>query len=207
MRLKGSLVEWNDDRGYGFLEPSGGGQRAFCHISALAVRSPRPVVGDRVTYETNKDEHGRLRAVQIRPVSAAAAAQKRSPPRRTSPWQPVVGSILFIAILAGLVVADRLPWFVPLVYLAASGLTIFAFAFDKSAAMNQRWRTQESTLHCFSLLGGWPGAWIAQVLFRHKTRKGSFVATFVLCVIINIAVLAWVVLDPHSPIGEILWKI
>ena len=32
MRLKGTLIEWNDDRGFGFLEPERGGERAFCHI-------------------------------------------------------------------------------------------------------------------------------------------------------------------------------
>ncbi|MGD9578618.1 MAG: DUF1294 domain-containing protein, partial [Syntrophorhabdus sp.] len=35
---------------------------------------------------------------------------------------------------------------------------------DKSAARNERWRTQESRLHLFALIGGWPGALVAQKL-------------------------------------------
>jgi uncharacterized membrane protein YsdA (DUF1294 family) len=79
---------------------------------------------------------------------------------------------------------------VPLMYLVVSGLTIFAYAFDKSAAMNARWRTQEQTLHVFEVLGGWPGALIAQQLFRHKTNKSSYQSKFWVCVVVNVAGLA-----------------
>jgi len=54
MRLKGMLVEWNDDRGFGFIEPADGGSRVFCHIKAFEVRVRRPIAGDRVTYEVTK---------------------------------------------------------------------------------------------------------------------------------------------------------
>jgi uncharacterized membrane protein YsdA (DUF1294 family) len=80
--------------------------------------------------------------------------------------------------------------FVPMIYFAVSGLTMFAYAFDKSAALNVRWRTQEQTLHVFELLGGWPGALITQQLFRHKTNKTSFRITFWVCVFANVAGLA-----------------
>ncbi|WP_153605141.1 DUF1294 domain-containing protein, partial [Pseudomonas aeruginosa] len=33
-------------------------------------------------------------------------------------------------------------------------------------------------LHLFELLGGWPGALVAQQVFRHKTRKLSFQLVF-----------------------------
>ena len=69
MRLKGTLTEWNDDRGFGFLEPERGGERAFCHISQFARRSQRPIAGDRLTYELSRDKQGRLRAVKIQPIA------------------------------------------------------------------------------------------------------------------------------------------
>jgi uncharacterized membrane protein YsdA (DUF1294 family) len=93
------------------------------------------------------------------------------------------------------------------VYVVASAVTIVVYALDKNAAMNGRWRTRESTLHWFALAGGWPGAWIAQRLFRHKTRKGSFIVVFWLSVMLNLAALAWVVVEPNGPLGELLWKI
>jgi uncharacterized membrane protein YsdA (DUF1294 family) len=84
---------------------------------------------------------------------------------------------------------------------------VFAYAFDKSKAVKGEWRTQESTLHLFSLLGGWPGAWIAQVSFSHKINKTSFMVAFFFCVLVNLAVLTWLVMRPKSPIAELLWSV
>src|SRR3954468_15057895 len=103
MRLKGTLVEWNEDRGFGFLEPAGGGDRAFCHISAFANRSRRPIVGQRVTYETSRDERGRLRATQIRPVASSKPAVKERASKPISPWVAVIGSAIFLIVITGLV--------------------------------------------------------------------------------------------------------
>jgi uncharacterized membrane protein YsdA (DUF1294 family)/cold shock CspA family protein len=193
MRLKGILVEWNHDRGFGFVEPASGGARAFCHISEFKVRSRRPTVGDRITYETSRDKRGRLRALKIQPANAPRAKEVRKP-SRMSPWVAVLVSALFLSAVTGLVVMRHLPWFVPVVYLVASGITVLAYALDKSAAMNGRWRTEEATLHLLALAGGWPGAWISQLMFRHKTRKASFIVGFVASVLLNLAALAWVVI-------------
>lgn len=53
--------------------------------------------------------------------------------------------------------------------LAAFGL----FWFDKVQARNGDWRVRERTLLLIALLGGF-GAWLAQHLLRHKTRKEPF---------------------------------
>lgn len=74
-------------------------------------------------------------------------------------------------------------------YLAASVATVAAYGFDKSAAERNQWRVKESTLHMLALLGGWPGAFIAQRMFRHKSRKPSFQVGFMITVIVNCAVL------------------
>jgi uncharacterized membrane protein YsdA (DUF1294 family) len=76
-------------------------------------------------------------------------------------------------------------------YLAASVGTFVAYAFDKSAAQSGRWRTSERTLHLLALVGGWPGALIAQRVFRHKSRKPSFQAGFILTVVLNCVALLW----------------
>ena len=71
----------------------------------------------------------------------------------------------------------RLPLAVLVIYLVASLVTFFTYAVDKSAAGRDPWRTRESTLHGFALLGGWPGALASQRLLRHKSAKASFQAT------------------------------
>ena len=77
-----------------------------------------------------------------------------------------------------------------MIYSVMSRSLIFAYDFDKSAAMNARWRTLEQSLHVFGLLGGWPGALIAEQLFRHKTNKSSYQVKFWVCVAVNLAELA-----------------
>jgi uncharacterized membrane protein YsdA (DUF1294 family) len=68
--------------------------------------------------------------------------------------------------------------------------TFFVYWLDKYAAQQNRWRTAENTLHLFSLLGGWPGAWFAQQLLRHKSSKASFRATYWASVAVHFIALA-----------------
>lgn len=73
MCFKGTLVDWKDDRGFGFIEPAEGGARIFCHLKAFDVRVRRSIPGDKVTYEAGKDAQGRVTAVKVRPVGLEEA--------------------------------------------------------------------------------------------------------------------------------------
>lgn len=97
-------------------------------------------------------------------------------------------AFVFIAVISG-----RLPGAVLALYIVASIVAFFAYAFDKSAARRNQWRTKESTLQLFALLGGWPGALAAQRLLRHKSAKASFQATFWVTVVLNCGVLGWLI--------------
>src|SRR3546814_17649087 len=66
MRLAGRISAWNDDKGYGFATPSGGGDRAFVHIKAFQPGSRRPVDGDLISYEVTCDARGRSNAAEVR---------------------------------------------------------------------------------------------------------------------------------------------
>ena len=60
-------------------------------------------------------------------------------------------------------------------WLVAINLIAYAlFGIDKAAAIEGDRRIPERTLLLVSLIGGSPGAWVAQELFRHKTRKQPF---------------------------------
>jgi len=80
------------------------------------------------------------------------------------------------------------------VYFIASTLTFILYALDKSAAKGNRWRIQENILHFCGLIGGWPGALLAQHLIRHKTKKSSFQIVFWMTVAFNIGAIAWLLL-------------
>ena len=58
--------------------------------------------------------------------------------------------------------------------LLLSALTYVLYAKDKRAASQDLRRTPEQTLHWLALLGGWPGALLAQARLRHKTQKQPF---------------------------------
>lgn len=99
----------------------------------------------------------------------------------------------YAALLGYGVWTARVPPIALGVLLLLSLLTFFIYGFDKNAAETGRWRTAENTLHLLSLVGGWPGAWVAQRLFRHKVRKTSFMAGYWATVLAHLAAVgAWV---------------
>ncbi len=56
-------------------------------------------------------------------------------------------------------------------------------------AVKQRFRVAESTLLLSALLGGWPGAWLARGVFRHKTQKQPFIQTLWGCTLLHLLIL------------------
>jgi uncharacterized membrane protein YsdA (DUF1294 family) len=86
-------------------------------------------------------------------------------------------------------------------YLLLSAVLFMLYGLDKSAARRGARRTPEATLQVLALLGGWPGALVAQRVFRHKTRKRSFQVVFWCTVAVNCAVVGWFVVE--RPLG--LW--
>lgn len=187
MRTKGTLTSWNDERGFGFITPIGGGARVFVHISAFANRGRRPQFNEMVTFTLSSDERGRPRA-----VDASLAGDPVSSIRRLRRLPlPLTGAAIFLALVAGLVAASVVPAMILGGYLALSALTFAAYAMDKSAARKGAWRTKESSLHLLSLAGGWPGALLAQERLRHKTRKPSFRVIFWVTVTANLGIFLW----------------
>lgn len=80
-------------------------------------------------------------------------------------------------------------------YPSVSLLALVCYGIDKQRALAGQWRTPESTLHLLEALGGWPGALLAQQLYRHKTRKFEYQAVFWLIVIAHQALwLDWLLL-------------
>lgn len=74
------------------------------------------------------------------------------------------------------------PWWM-LAIAGGSSLTAFAVQWlDKRRAESSGWRVPENFLHALELAGGWPGAFVAQRLFRHKTSKLSYQIVFWLIV-------------------------
>jgi len=187
MRYQGKITDWKDDKGFGFITPNGGSQRVFVHIKSFSNRQQRPIGNEIVTYELTHDAKGRPQAYSVAFVGKRVAPASPSGQANA----PLILTAAFLVFVAGSVFAGKLPIAVVWIYLAASFVAFVAYALDKSAARNDQWRTQESTLHLFALAGGWPGALAAQRLLRHKSSKQSFQFVFWVTVVLNCCVLAW----------------
>ncbi len=59
-----------------------------------------------------------------------------------------------------------------------SASTYLAYALDKRRAQTKAWRIPELHLHALELMGGWPGAWVAQRHLRHKSSKIGYQVVF-----------------------------
>ncbi|MBL7646306.1 MAG: cold shock and DUF1294 domain-containing protein [Candidatus Hydrogenedentes bacterium] len=195
MRLEGTITTWKDDQGYGFITPDNGGPQIFVHIKAFPDSLIRPRPGDPVPFELGEDDRGRPRATRVRRERFAV----QTPAASISAPLLLLAAIA-LTIVGLLTVAGQLPLVILDVYLIASGITFLAYWQDKAAARKNQWRTAERTLHLLGIVGGWPGALIAQQVFRHKSSKTSFQLVFWLTVFANIGVLAWF-LTPHGAVA------
>jgi uncharacterized membrane protein YsdA (DUF1294 family) len=154
----------------------------------LSPGTGRPAVGLPLSFEVEVGPNGKKRAKAVQ----FARQSKRPMPRYTespAPWTfPRLLVIPAFAVLYGYVVSRfSFNAGIALVYLVASIVAFMAYALDKLAAIQGRWRISESTLHLLGLACGWPGALLAQQLLRHKTSKPSFVSAFWATVLLNSA--------------------
>ncbi|MGO2131453.1 MAG: DUF1294 domain-containing protein [Halomonas sp.] len=188
MREKGNVVRWDDERGFGFIEGTDGGEPVFMRINAVTQRGRRPQVGDRVSYRLSQDAKGRLRADNIR---YADRQGKLASIKATIGALPDIFGVLFVVLLVGLAAWGRVPWVVVIAYAAVSVIAFFTYGLDKRFARKEKRRIAESTLLLLGLLCGWPGALVAQRVFRHKTSKRSFQISFWVMVVVNVAIFGY----------------
>ncbi|HEY0955210.1 MAG TPA: cold shock and DUF1294 domain-containing protein [Roseateles sp.] len=181
---KGTLTQWDDAKGYGFITPDDGGAKLFVHIKAFGLRPQRPFVGERLRYREGRDAQGKRRAQDVQSLAPKAAP----PAPRTRDGGRV---LLLIPAFAGFVLVVHLVWGVPNwlwgIYTAMSLATFITYWLDKRAATRGDWRVPENTLHALALACGWPGALLAQRLLRHKSAKRSFRRVYWTMVVVNVA--------------------
>ena len=203
-KFQGTLTNWNDDRGFGFIKPDGGGQDIFVNIKAFGRVPERPTNGAKLSFEVELGAEGKKRATRVEYIRSAGAIGQRTQPAKRSrrpasaastgaSW-PVLALVSF-AIFAVLYAWATFRWgvhyYVLLGYLALSGWTYVMYMHDKTAAELGEWRVSEGGLHLLGLLGGWPGANLAQHFLRHKSKKTSFRVKHWVMVCLNLGVFAF----------------
>src|SRR5665811_1840579 len=127
MREQGTLADWNDDRGFGFIAPVAGGPRVFVHVSAFP-RGQRPATNDLVTYGVGRDQRNRLSATDVLYVV-------RTRPTVTRGLRVALATAtLFFALLVGLVALDQAPVLLLAPYCLFSVVGFAMYRADKLAA-------------------------------------------------------------------------
>ncbi|MGX2039224.1 DUF1294 domain-containing protein [Methylocaldum sp. MU1018] len=173
---EGVLVLWNDDKGFGFVRPSMGGDDYFVHISVLEQgTSRRPQVGDIIFYNVATDAPGRRRLSYAAIQGVDVVEKKPSEGILATPRSPLLWTLIGLPILLSCYLMWRthnpIPFFS---YVFLSILAIVLYGLDKKNAITGQWRIPEIYMHVVELMGGWPGALLAQNDFRHKIRKSRY---------------------------------
>lgn len=196
---RGTVVLWNDDRGFGFVRPDKGGEDFFVHITAFRKGTARrPEIGDHVHYQLAREVRSKkriayavLEGVRIQP----AEAEPQGSWQRTQKWLTYV--VIRLPILLSCWVLWKIHNPIPLIlYVFLSALTILFYGADKKRALRSGWRIPEHYLHLLELMGGWPGALLAQQDFHHKLTKRSYQKTF--WGIVALHGLVWIVFFVHD---------
>ena len=211
MEQRGVLKSWDDQQGFGFI--SGAQGDIFVHISAVKGNQ-RPTAQMQVYYVAAKDGKGGWRATHMRGLALAidepemrqstnhklikqqagqtGKQQTSSVSTKEASWKTVLFLLSLTVLGYGLTVLYfKKSWrLLAVIYLLASLFSFVQYWIDKRRAQENERRIPESSLHLVEFLGGWPGAFLAQKVLRHKTRKFSYQLSYWLIVLLHLIV--WV---------------
>ncbi len=99
MQVRGKLVSWKDDRGFGFIKPENGSQDVFLHITALKQGGRRPKIGDSILYRPVTQSDGKSRATQASIQGVVYSVSRSKYPNKNSRLVKIFVSVVaFVAI-------------------------------------------------------------------------------------------------------------
>lgn len=175
--MQGTVIKFDDKKGFGFIQPDGQAEQVFVHASAVTTAG-RLAQGQRVTFDMTASPKG----PRASNVVAAGAATKPVQTRSTAPVSPytlfgglaVIETLLLMAI--GMFVFPLAWLWAYLIAINVTTLTLYIY--DKAVAGSGKVRVPERILHLAELCGGTPAGFIGQRVFHHKSAKGSYQLTF-----------------------------
>ncbi|MBS3911040.1 MAG: cold shock and DUF1294 domain-containing protein [Hydrogenophaga sp.] len=222
MRKQGTVVRWNGAKAFGFIKSDQTPADIFFHIRDFSG-APVPTEGLQVGFDEIHVGGKGPRAMQVRPLNDEQNPSNQRPPgrppradqpNRRAPARAASGRrasetasqaqpnslvmalmLVWLVLLVAGALTGRFTWFVLPAAFGLNLVTFYTYWQDKHAARQGAWRIKEDTLHLLGLAGGWPGAWFAHQILRHKSSKQAFRAVYWATAILNTAaLLAWVAL-------------
>lgn len=206
MRETGKLVDWDDDRGFGFIQRRTGSEQIFVHIKAIRQSDTHPQLGDRLSYTVGPGRNGKLAALDVAIIRANPHRLPRESAQRGAPQTPFARNFnrLWVALaltvlLIAAITTNRLPAWGAVPYTLVGLLSFWQYRADKAAAKAGVWRTSEYQLHVLDLAFGIVGGLLAQQIYRHKTSKPLFRAITWGIATLHMAMLAMALLGIIKP--------
>lgn len=217
MKKQGTVVHWDSEKAFGFIRCPDTAADVFFHRRDLLENRP-PAVGQSVSFDeihvggkgprALKVELAKNRielAVELPEDTAAELLPRAGQAERAEPlylkqreqrlYWTALGLMGFWLLLWLVGIGmGRFPWVVLTGVALLNLATFYVYWHDKEAAIEGNWRASENQLHGLALLGGWPGAWFAQQILRHKSSKQAFRRIYWATVTLNIVgLLAWLI--------------
>ena len=102
MPQTGILRTWNEERGFGFIAPTGGGRELFVHVSAFPRDGSRPTVGESLSYEPGRGADGRPQAVRVirQAIGKPSTYPRTRMPARRNRRSPVASLVALLLVIA-----------------------------------------------------------------------------------------------------------
>ena len=217
----GTVVRWDSEKAFGFIRCPDIPADVFFHLRDFSGAA-KPSEGLRVMFQDIHVGGKGPRGLSVEParnsivnapsapaplpVEAPLLPASRPAARSSSRWQKrreerplwiglsLIGCWLVLWLVG--IGMGRFPWIVLTAVVLVNLATFYMYWRDKDAAVQETRRVPEEHLHVLAVIGGWPGAWFAQQILRHKTVKQPFRSIYWGTVALNIAAL----------LGWILWK-
>jgi uncharacterized membrane protein YsdA (DUF1294 family)/cold shock CspA family protein len=226
MKQQGTVVRWDAERAFGFIRSPQTASDIFFHRRDYSGPPVQPYEGMAVQFEEihvggkgpralsvemarNRIEEGPARVqeavpeeAQILPAGRSPARPRpasRRPPEQAWPAFALMGLWLLLWLTG--IGLGRFPWVILTAVVLINLATFYVYWRDKHAATHDGWRVPEERLHLLAAVGGWPGAWFAQQILRHKSVKPAFRAVYWLTVGLNLAALLTWIVWPWLPVA------
>ena len=110
MSIKGRIIKWDDEKGFGFIKVPDNAENIFVHASSFVDKRLRPAVGDEVTFEV-KQSHRGLEAKKVcYPNQPSQLLTTPNLPRNhrnnTRPSSSISSFLLKLIILVSLIIGS-----------------------------------------------------------------------------------------------------
>lgn len=102
MRTHGKLTKWNEQRGFGFIEPATAGAEIFVHITAFPRDGTHPRIGELISFEIDQRGDGKQRAVRVMRPGSSDPLRRRGHVQPSSTWRAPLAALASLGVIAAM---------------------------------------------------------------------------------------------------------